>query len=346
MSSEARKTNDPVFAYKLTSGSSFCFPRFRRALVERVRKEPNVRYMFVESVCSDDAILAQNIQMKLQSPDYVGMPRDQAIADFKMRMANYEKAYEAIGEEEEKAGVSYIKIENVGKKVTAYNVNGYLAAQCVLYLIQMHIKSRFIYLTRHGESQFNVEGRVGGDPPLTAAGRQYAAALARFIAKNHPPQNVDIHDELPGDQGQQVVHIWTSRLKRTMETADFFDDKYDVTPMRLLNEIYSGICEGLTYVCFSMVVREGDNSIFKSDPLFSPVPLQDEIQKIYPNEFKLRQSNKLIGRFPGGESYLDVIERLRPIIVELERMSQSVLIVTHNVIMRTLLAYFTGMVRT
>ncbi|KAI9027883.1 6-phosphofructo-2-kinase [Hyaloraphidium curvatum] len=288
----------------------------RRALVERVRQEANVRYMFVESVCSDPEILAQNVKMKLQSPDYVGMPEDQAIADFTARMANYEKAYEAIGEREEKEGISYIKIENVGKKVTSFNVSGYLAAQCVLYLINMHIKSRFIYLTRHGESQFNVEGRVGGDPPLTAAGRQYAAALSRFFLKNHPPRDVPIHDELPGDEGANVVHIWTSRLKRTMETAEFLDDGYDVTPMRLLNEIYSGICEGMTY---------------------------DEIQKVYPSEFKLRQSNKLIGRFPGGESYLDVIERLRPIIVELERMSQSVLIITHNVIMRTLLAYFTGM---
>jgi 6-phosphofructo-2-kinase len=91
--------------------------------------------MFVESVCSDEDILAQNIQMKLQSPDYIGMPKEQAIADFKIRMANYEKAYEAIGVQEEKEGISYIKIENVGKKVTSFNVNGYLAAQCVLYLI-------------------------------------------------------------------------------------------------------------------------------------------------------------------------------------------------------------------
>lgn len=291
----------------------------RRALVDRVSRESDVRYMFIESVCTDDEILAQNIKMKLQSPDYVGMAPEQAIADFQMRMANYEKAYEAIGPQEEKEGISYIKIENVGKKVTSYNVNGYLAAQVVLYLINMHIKSRFIYLTRHGESQFNLEGRVGGDPPLTEAGRRYAAALARFFAETHPPRpDVPFFDELPGDEGQHIVHIWTSRLKRTTETAEFFDDRYDVTPMRLLNEIYSGICEGMNY---------------------------DEIQKVYPTEFKLRQGNKLIGRFPGGESYLDVIERLRPIIVELERMSQSVLIVTHNVIMRTLLAYFTGMVR-
>ena len=52
----------------------------------------------------------------------------------------------------------------------------------------------------------------------------------------------------------------------------------------------------------------------------------------------------MVYRYPGagGESYIDVIDRLRPGIIELERMETSVLIVTHNVIMRTLLAYFTG----
>jgi broad specificity phosphatase PhoE len=115
----------------------------------------------------------------------------------------------------------------------------------------MHIKSRFIYLTRHGESQFNVEGRVGGDPPLTAAGRKYAAAMARYFAANHPPRpDIPAFDELPGDEGAHVIHIWTSRLKRTMETAEFFDAGYEVTPMRLLNEIYSGICEGMNYVSY------------------------------------------------------------------------------------------------
>jgi 6-phosphofructo-2-kinase len=37
-----------------------------------------------------------------------------------------------------------------------------------------------------------------------------------------------------------------------------------------------------------------------------------------------------------------VIERLRPIIVELERTQSDLLVVTHNVVMRTLLAYFIG----
>lgn len=41
----------------------------------------------------------------------------------------------------------------------------------------------------------------------------------------------------------------------------------------------------------------------------------------------------------GGESYLDVIQRLNPLIIELERMSSDLLIVTHRVVLRILLGY-------
>ncbi len=38
-----------------------------------------------------------------------------------------------------------------------------------------------------------------------------------------------------------------------------------------------------------------------------------------------------------------MIERLRPVIIELERMESDLLVVTHQVVLRTLLAYFTGL---
>jgi hypothetical protein len=41
----------------------------------------------------------------------------------------------------------------------------------------------------------------------------------------------------------------------------------------------------------------------------------------------------------GGESYLDVIQRLNPLIIELERMSSDMVIVTHRVVLRILLGY-------
>jgi 2,3-bisphosphoglycerate-dependent phosphoglycerate mutase len=39
-----------------------------------------------------------------------------------------------------------------------------------------------LLLARHGESEAGASGRVGGDPPLTAAGRRQAEALAAQVA--------------------------------------------------------------------------------------------------------------------------------------------------------------------
>ncbi len=68
----------------------------------------------------------------------------------------------------------------------------------------------------------------------------------------------------------------------------------------------------------------------------------DEIQRKYPREFDSRLRNKLAYRYPGvgGESYLDVLTRLRPLISELERTTDHLLIISHRVVLRILLAYF------
>lgn len=67
----------------------------------------------------------------------------------------------------------------------------------------------------------------------------------------------------------------------------------------------------------------------------------EEIKEQHPSEFKARQDDKLYYRYPGmgGESYIDVIHRLQSMIIELERMNQSCLIVTHRVVLRILLGY-------
>ena len=67
-----------------------------------------------------------------------------------------------------------------------------------------------------------------------------------------------------------------------------------------------------------------------------------EIEELYPKEYNARKYNKLYYRYPGmgGESYLDVIHRVNPLIVELERMTDNILIVTHQVVLRIILAYF------
>lgn len=110
-------------------------------------------------------------------------------------------------------------------------------------------------------------------------------------------------------------------LKRSIQTAQYFDeDDFEIKQMRMLDELNAGAMEGLTY---------------------------DEIKTKHPTEYEIRRKDKLHYRYPGagGESYLDIINRLRAVIVEVERMTDHVLLVGHRSVARVLLAYFKGLKR-
>lgn len=77
----------------------------------------SVHVVFVESICTNEAVITANITQKVtSSPDYRHMSVDEAVADLKQRMKNYEAAYEALEDEE---GISYIKLFDLQSKVHA-----------------------------------------------------------------------------------------------------------------------------------------------------------------------------------------------------------------------------------
>jgi broad specificity phosphatase PhoE len=45
-------------------------------------------------------------------------------------------------------------------------------SRVVYYLMNIHVLPRTIYLTRHGETNFNLAGRIGGDGDLSEQGQQ------------------------------------------------------------------------------------------------------------------------------------------------------------------------------
>lgn len=112
--------------------------------------------------------------------------------------------------------------------------------------------------------------------------------------------------------GDLPLTCWTSTLKRTGQTARYLE--YEKLSWKALDELDSGVCDGLTYA---------------------------EIEKQYPQDFKARDEDKYNYRYLGGESYRDVVIRLEPIIMELER-SENILIVTHQAVLRCIYAYFMG----
>lgn len=317
----------------------------RLKVLKRIQERTNgeLKVLFLESICSDPAILNTNIHLKLSGPDYKEMDPELALKDFLGRLRNYERAYETIDDTEEAIdGFQYVKMINVGKKVVSYNIQGFLASQTVYFLLNFNLCERQIWLTRHGESVDNLSGRIGGDSKLTKRGKQFSKALNRFMTykrqefRKNQLDNFSKRLELrynqllgksnatvPGRENDVVevptepnFCVWTSMLLRAVETGKYFSDQeYNVKAMRMLNELGGGKFEGMTY---------------------------DEIRRASPKEFEARFKDKLGYRYPGvgGESYLDVLVRLRPLINEVERTTDHLMIVSHRVVLRVLLAYF------
>ncbi|XP_015922236.1 6-phosphofructo-2-kinase/fructose-2,6-bisphosphatase isoform X2 [Parasteatoda tepidariorum] len=112
------------------------------------------------------------------------------------------------------------------------------------------------------------------------------------------------------EQNIPRLRVWTSLLQRTLQTSSGI-----IAPQerwKALNEIDAGLYDEMTY---------------------------DEIQEKYPKEFAAREENKFKYRYPRGESYEDLVSRLEPVIMELERQ-ENVLVVAHQAVLRCLLAYF------
>ncbi|QFZ29760.1 putative 6-phosphofructo-2-kinase [Clavispora lusitaniae] len=317
----------------------------RLKVLKRIQERSNgeLKVLFLESICSDPAILDTNIRLKLSGPDYKDMDPELALKDFIGRLHNYERAYETIDESEEHIpGFQYVKMIDVGKKVVSYNIQGFLASQTIYFLLNFNLCERQIWLTRHGESVDNLSGRIGGDSPLTKRGQHFAKTLTRFLNyqrrefRRKQLESFSSRLELRYNElsdkatGKTTVSerpamqiptetsfcVWTSMLLRAVETGNYFNEQeYNIKAMRMLNELGGGKFEGMTY---------------------------DEIRRKHPKEFESRLRNKLTYRYPGvgGESYLDVMVRLRPLINEIERTTDHLLIVSHRVVLRVLLAYF------
>eukprot|EP01118_Nematostelium_gracile_P009010 TRINITY_DN3016_c0_g1_i1.p2 TRINITY_DN3016_c0_g1~~TRINITY_DN3016_c0_g1_i1.p2 ORF type:complete len:186 (-),score=46.18 TRINITY_DN3016_c0_g1_i1:413-970(-) len=156
--------------------------RRRKMIVDRCENE-NIELVFVEFICNDQKMINKNVlETKLTSPDYKDVNPELAVEDFRKRIGEYEKSYESLGSDE--SHYSYVQLIDVGRQIRANKIESYLASRIVHFLMNLHVTTRPIWLTRHGESEYNTEGRLGGDSGLTAKGDEYAHALADWVQVN------------------------------------------------------------------------------------------------------------------------------------------------------------------
>lgn len=156
------------------------------------------------------------------------------------------------------------------------------------------------YLTRHGETDWNIQNKIQGqtDTLLNEKGREQAHELAERLK-----------------DGYEINTIYTSRQKRARETAEVIGEAIRVSPIvrEGLEEISLGRWEGYTW----KQVRE---------------QFRDEYQAWY--------TNRRYEVPPGGESYQQLLDRLLPALADIfDKNTENVLIVTHSAVIMTLLTY-------
>jgi broad specificity phosphatase PhoE len=226
------------------------------------------------------------------------MQETEAVADFLRRIKHYESIYQPLSSQED--DVSYIRLIDVGRQLIANRINGLINSRIMGFLSNLHITPRPIWLTRHGESEFNVQGRIGGDSVISPRGHAYALRLGAFMNRMYPQTKQEgttsgIKSPTVGASTPELV-IWTSSLRRTAMTAAPIGR--EIVQWKALDEIDAGIFDGLTY---------------------------EAIAATMPDEYQARAKNKFSYRYPRGESYADIVHRLEPVIMELMRQRNPVL---------------------
>ncbi|WP_108670380.1 histidine phosphatase family protein [Peribacillus acanthi] len=160
-----------------------------------------------------------------------------------------------------------------------------------------------LYVTRHGETEWNLEKRMQGwkDSPLTQKGVKNALQLGDRL------QNIHFNT------------VYSSPSNRAFQTAQTIVG--ETTEIRIdddLREIGMGDWEGQK---------------------------QEDIQASYPDAFHSFWNTPHLYESSNGETFQQLYERVERFVhkIKQEHQEETVLLVTHTVFIKTLLAYCKGL---
>lgn len=159
-----------------------------------------------------------------------------------------------------------------------------------------------LYITRHGETEWNLQKRMQGwcDSPLTIAGVKAAHALGKRLASI------------------SFNAVYASPSGRTVDTAQIIcqNRQLPIFFKQQLKEIHVGEWQGMR---------------------------AEDIKERYPQQYDAYYNDPLHYQSIEGESFLQVLERSVSLIDEITTKydaDATVLIVTHAVVKKLLIAYF------
>ncbi|KAG6840516.1 hypothetical protein C0991_006276, partial [Blastosporella zonata] len=285
---------------------------------------------------------------------YRGWDPDKAVEDYYKRIHDHEKYYETIDEKT----WPYIRIINVGEKIMLNNIQGYLQSRIVFFLMNIHNRFRTIYFARSGQSL--IEHSYKADADLSPGGWEYAERLKEFVlerrAKSLKERGVDPHE--------RKLVIWTSTHRRAHHTAWPFlataqavntVDGHLMTPSPEPSSAISSV--GKTAVskvsgsALNVKVVEKPQMLEINPGIWDGLS-PEQAKKYYPDDWERFMKDPYSFRAPRAESYHDLSGtashfspsvRLEPVLIELEKEQEDLLIIGHASVIRCMLAYLIGL---
>lgn len=247
----------------------------RRSLVKELAKH-DVQTVFIESQCSDEKIIEENVRsVKISSPDYIGWSDEDAVRHYLARIHARIPHFETM----EETDLHWIKMVNAGERVVINNCSfGYLPQRIVFYLLNLHIKSRQTYFARAGTTRD--EDSYKADASLSAEGDDYSKKMADALIRHREQERQALIDRGGPDNALKPLTVWTSTRRRTIETATYLANRgYRVRQRSQMSQLNPGVCERMS---------------------------ESRIREVYPEEVARHEIDPYHHRYPRAEVSLHI----------------------------------------
>eukprot|EP01060_Flectonema_neradi_P003549 TRINITY_DN12299_c0_g2_i3.p1 TRINITY_DN12299_c0_g2~~TRINITY_DN12299_c0_g2_i3.p1 ORF type:complete len:585 (+),score=100.21 TRINITY_DN12299_c0_g2_i3:117-1871(+) len=195
----------------------------RRSLVKQFSDIlPSDRVIFIESVCTDEEVVHNNIlRAKMGNDDYKDKEAAYVISDFKARIRMYEQVYQPLSIESDEDR-SWVQLRNtisshMGGHITVNRISGHLPTKLLYFLFNLRTTVAPVYLA-----------------PISSTNQLAASAAVRrfFQTSEHSYETLRVWSPPNQQAVESVAHLnGNSFLNRYYET---------------LREIDRGECRGMT----------------------------------------------------------------------------------------------------
>eukprot|EP00659_Diplonema_papillatum_P012622 gene12622-19547_t len=179
---------------------------------------PKDRIIFIESVCTDDEVIRNNIiRAKIGNEDYQGKEAEYVLRDFMDRIAMYKKRYQPLSPSAD-ADRSWVQLRNTinshgGGHITVNNVSGHLPTKLLYFLFNLRTVVCPVYLATISSHQ------------------AFPAALRRWFNQPGVPE---------------TVRVWTSCEKPGRHCVKCFTgSRFNLRFYQALRSMDKGDCSGL-----------------------------------------------------------------------------------------------------